>query len=485
MRIPGTGLEMRWPGRLRRKAAVTATTVDVAASRSVGWFPIFSNLHEAVRGAWQRNLSVDHGQLVTSGVLFACLTLIASDIAKLWLDLVAEDDDFISTPVRSSAFSPVLRKPNHFQNRIQFIMCWVLAKLMHGNTYVLKQRDARGVVVKLYVLDSTRVTPLVADDGSVFYQLSIDALSGLTETSDLTVPAREIIHDLMYPMFHPLVGISPVLAAALSAFQRSKIQNQSAKLFANNLMINGVLTAPGTISDATAKRLEEYWNTNYAGEQNAGKIAALGDGLKFEPITTRAIDAQLIEQLNWTGVDICGCFHVPPYKVGLGPAPTYNNVQALNIEYYSTCLQILIESIELCLDEGLELPVPYHTEFDLAALLRMDTLTAVDVATKGIIGGLTTPNEGRATLNLKPVTGGDTPYLQQQNYSLAALDARDKAAPAPASTTAAPAADATTKALTAVLSELLRSKDVAVEDTDVDQTARAIAAFDEELDDAA
>jgi hypothetical protein len=35
------------------------------------------------------------------------------------------------------------------------------------------------------------------------------------------------------------------------------------------------------------------------------------------------------------------------------------------------------------------------------------------------------PNEGRAKFDLKPVTGGESPYLQQQNYSLEALAKRD------------------------------------------------------------
>jgi hypothetical protein len=35
------------------------------------------------------------------------------------------------------------------------------------------------------------------------------------------------------------------------------------------------------------------------------------------------------------------------------------------------------------------------------------------------------PNEGRAKFDLKPVAGGDNPYLQQQNYSLEALAKRD------------------------------------------------------------
>jgi phage portal protein BeeE len=39
--------------------------------------------------------------------------------------------------------------------------------------------------------------------------------------------------------------------------------------------------------------------------------------------------------------------------------------------------------------------------------------------------GVMSPNEGRSKLDLKPVKGGESPYLQQQNYSLAALAKRD------------------------------------------------------------
>jgi phage portal protein BeeE len=42
----------------------------------------------------------------------------------------------------------VLRKPNRFQTRIQFLESWALSKLSRGNTYVLKQRDNRNVVTR-------------------------------------------------------------------------------------------------------------------------------------------------------------------------------------------------------------------------------------------------------------------------------------------------------------------------------------------------
>ena len=47
----------------------------------------------------------------------------------------------------------------------------MISKLVHGNTYALKARDGRGVVRAAYILDPTRVKPLVSSDGGVFYQL--------------------------------------------------------------------------------------------------------------------------------------------------------------------------------------------------------------------------------------------------------------------------------------------------------------------------
>jgi HK97 family phage portal protein len=408
----------------REKATDQLSSVD-----NRGWWPI---IKESFAGAWQQNVEVKLDSALSFHAVFACQTLISSDIAKLRVKLVAQDSDGIWSETKSAAYSPVLRKPNGFQNRIQFFENWVLSKLQKGNTYVLKQRDGRGVVTRLYVLDPSRVKPLVSESGDVFYELNTDNLAGLTER--LVVPAREIIHDRFNCFFHPLVGLSPIFANGLAAMQGLAIQNNSTRLFQNGARPGGILTAPGEIGDETAARLKAYWDGNFTGT-NAGKVAVLGDGLKFEQLSTNAVDAQLIEQLKWTAEVVCSTYHVPPYKIGIGQQPTYNNVQALNTEYYSQCLQILIESIEVCLDEGLGTGETLGTEFDVDNLLRMDSVTQMQVLKEG--AGILKIDEMRAKLDRKPVEGGDAVYLQQQNYSLAALAKRDaqedpfgKAAPA-------------------------------------------------------
>lgn len=384
-----------------------------------GWFRVL----ESFQGAWQQNVEVNYDSVLTNFAVYACATLIASDIAKLRVKLVSRENG-IWSEVNNPAYSPVLRKPNQIQNRIQFWESWILSKLLRGNTYVLKQRDNRGVVVALYVLDSApgKVRPLVSDEGEIFYEIRPDNVSGIRE--NIVVPAREIIHDRFNCLYHPLVGLSPIFASGLAATQAIRIQNDSASFFANKSRPGGVLTAPGAIGNETAARLKEHWDSMYTGD-NMGKVAVLGDNLKFEPIIMSAEESQLIEQLRWTAEVACSSFHVPPYKIGIGPLPSISNIQALNIEYYSQALQRLIEDAELCLDEGLGCAEGLGTEFDLDGLLRMDSVTQMQVLKEGIAAAVLSPNEARKKVDLEPVEGGNSPMAQQQNYSLAALAKRD------------------------------------------------------------
>jgi HK97 family phage portal protein len=410
----------------RQKAAAPQALSAVDGSR--GWWPIV--VREAFTGAWQRNQELRLDTAFTNPTLFRCISLISSDIAKMRVKLVQLDENGIWTETKSAAFSPVLTKPNRYQNRIQFYTSWVQSKLSTGNAVVLKERDARGVVNGLHVLDWHRCKPLVAADGSVFYDLHTDNLSGIQATN-VQVPASEVIHDRWNTLFHPLVGLSPIYACGLAALEGVEIQRASTRFFRNGSKPSGVLTAPGTISKETADRMKQSWEENYGGD-NIGKTAVLGDGLKYEPMAATAHDSQLAEQLKMSAETICGCYGVPSYMAGVGAAPLNNNVQSLAELYYAQCLQIHIESVELCLDEGLGLTTgagQYGTEFDLDGLLRMDTATQVKTLVEAVGGMLMQPNEARKALSLPPTKGGDAVYGQQQDFSLAALADRDSNKP--------------------------------------------------------
>lgn len=421
--------------KLRTKSITTVTPGSIAPGQMA---PAVSSsfwglLREPFSGAWQKNVQPETTQnLLAFSAIYSCVSLISGDISKLRIKLTEELDDGIWVELeRNSPFLPVLRKPNRYQTRQQFIQQWVASKYLHGNTFVLKDRDARGIVTAMYVLNPFYVQPLVASDGSVFYRISREWLAGVQQ--DITVPASEIIHDRCCVLWHPLVGVSPIYACGASATQGIRIQSNSESFFKNMSRPGGHLTAAETIDDRTALRLKEEFERNFS-NGGLGRLLVTGGGLKYEPMAVPAQEAQLVEQLKWTVEDVARAYGVPMYKLSSATMPPSGSVTQLNQDYYSQTLQVPMEAIEALLDEGLELPSNLGVELDLDGLLRMDPLSRAETAKTLVGAAIKTPNEIRLTENLPKMKGGDALYLQQQYYSLEALAKRDQANPAPSST---------------------------------------------------
>lgn len=409
---------MNIPGMKFFKAVKKALTLSGIDDRG-GWRSIIRDWYP---GAWQNNEEISQITALCNFAVYSCVTLISSDIGKMKPLLKKRTADGIWEETAVPAFSPVLRRPNRYQNIIQFIEWWIMSKLCYGNTYVLKEYDARNVVVALYILNPNLVQVMETNDGAVYYQLSPDKLSGLQET--VLVPASSIIHDRMNCLFHPLVGVPPLYANAIAAMSGITLQRASSNFFKNGAQPGGILSAPGAISDETAERMKQYFLTEFTGDKS-GNVAILGDGLKFEQMQATAVDSQLVEQLKLNAEIICSTFHVPPFKIGFAAIPAGQKIEDMNQIYYSDCLQTLIENLELCLDEGLALPDNYGIECDLEKLLRMDNATLYKTLGEAVKGCIMKPNEARKKVNLPPTPGGDTIYMQQQNFSLEALSKRD------------------------------------------------------------
>lgn len=418
--------ETRVATRVRAPKAIAKGNAAAAgfqfwAGTAGSWQSSLFGPHEPFTGAWQRNMDSGGAGSGASPLAFSavysCITGIASDIAKLPPLLKQETPAGIWEDAGNSPFWKVLRTPNHYQTRIQFFEQWMLSKLLCGNAYIGLERDQRGIIIKMYVLDPCKVQPLVANDGTVYYQLGPDNLNEITEP--IIVEASEIIHDRMECLWHPLVGISPLYACMATVGLGNSIQSSSRQFFANASQPGGMLTAPGRISDETANRMKVTFEERFSG-RNIGRLFVAGDGLEFKPIAMTADAAQLVEQLQWSVSDVARSFHYPEYKLDASKLPPYsgNNIQTIQMQYLSDCLQKHIESIELLLETGLAVPTGTHIVMDTDTLLRMDTQTLYKTISEGIRGQWLAPNEGRARVDLKAVTGGEYPRAQMQYVSL-------------------------------------------------------------------
>ena len=401
-----------------------------------GWW---RRIIEPFAGAWQRNIEEKHATVLCYPTLYACLARVSRDIGTMPFVLKRKQDNGIWVEVENTAYSPVLRKPNHFQTDQQFREQWVLSLLIAGNSYVLKERDNRGVVVKLYVLDPRCVLPMVSDSGDVYYQLNFSSAQNLLPESypaeRLVVPADAIIHDRVNCFEHPLVGIPPLYAAHWPAVKNLKIIRDATTYFANGARPSGILTVPAGMSEDDAEAIRTYWSQNFTGE-NSGKVGVIGADVKFVPMAFNSVDSQVVAQLQYSDRQICQPFGVPPYIVGIGEIPAGMKTDEVSTVYYQRALQPIVESMERLLDEGLSISRPMGVELDAEPLLRMDVGKQTDVITKQVGGKLLTPDEGRARLGYGPTGGGNTLWGQNQDYPLGML--ADRAEWDPAMQPAAP-----------------------------------------------
>lgn len=386
------------------------------------WGGAWGRIQEPFSGAWQQNAELEcNSDILCYPTVYACVTAISQDIGKMPFLLKQEQDNGVWATVRNPAYSPVLRKPNGYQTAQQFREAWQLSKLIQGNTYVLKRRDSRGVVIELYVLDPARVMPLVSERGEVYYQLYGDPLNTLPNDyprENLVVPASEIIHDRAATLHHWLIGVPPLCAAYWPAVKNLRILKSAAQFFGNNAKPGGILTAPAGISKEEAEAIKTFWATSYTGV-NAGKVAVIGADMKFTDLGSgSSADSQLVEQMQYSDKQICQAFRIPPYVVGVGDIPAGMKVDDVMNTYYSLALQAPIEHMESLLDEGLAVSAPLGIELDTEPLLRMDFEKRARVWGQLNKDGVATPNEGRLPFNLPPLEGGDTVYKQQQDIPL-------------------------------------------------------------------
>lgn len=382
-----------------------------------GWSSLFG-----FHANFQTDVKYDREDLTAHPAVFTCISLIAQDIGKMGVQLKRRQGNIlVDAPIPEDLI--FLKKPNHYQNWQQFLEFWATCRKLRGNVYGLKVRDAFGNVIRIVILNPDQTMPLVSEGGQVFYQLGIDTLNG---TESVIVPASEIIHDRENCFYHPLVGIPAITAFGLAAGLGLNILKNSKTSFGNMSRPSGLLTAPGPITPEKAKQVGDAWNANYSG-QNIGKTAVVGDGLQYQVITMTASDTQTIEQLKMSNETICSVLHVPAFKAGMGTIPAGQKVGDLNEIYFSDCLQSIVEAFENLLDDAFDLKDRNLEVFlNVDSLIRMDKASQMDFQERGVKAGIFKIDEAREAFNKGTVVGGDTVYMQQQNYSLEALSKRDK-----------------------------------------------------------
>lgn len=421
---------------------------------------------------FQRGLTMTRDGAERVATTYACVTQTARAVSLCEANHFVGSDDGETVSTTSPA-SRLLRYPNSYQTFGQFIYNVVAQMLLAGEAFALIVRDDRYAATALHLWPVGSCTPAIdPTTGEVFYNLGNNPM--VPQQPVGPVPARDVIHFRQHTPRHPLVGESPLSAAALAMGVNVALSESQLAFFNQMARPSGVLSTDLTLSRAQIKELRDAFDDQASG-MNQGKIPILGGGLKFSPMGISASDSQLLESQRFSVEEIARCFGVPLLLIGAPSSQSASSSESLINFWLSTALGALFENLECTLERAFNLPASDSIEFDEKALLRTDLVARIEAYTKGVQGGIYAPNEARGFEGLPKLDGGDTLFLQRQMtpvdlltaMSVAELEAAQNPpapdpAPAPASepddTEDDPAPTVDAEVTAALVHDLIRRK---------------------------
>lgn len=204
----------------------------------------------------------------------------------------------------------------------------------------------------------------------------------------------------------------------------------STGFFANGARPDFALSTDQGLKPEAVDLLRNQFAERYGGVANMHKPAVLTNGLKVQPITIDAKDAQLLESRAFQVEDICRIFGVPPFMVGHTEKTTSwgSGVESMGIGFVQFTLQMHLTAIEQEINRKLFGADNPFCEFTVEGLLRGDSgarSTYYRAALGGSGGsGWMSVNEVRRRENLPDIPGGDV--VAQWAPAAAAPEPADK-----------------------------------------------------------
>lgn len=398
-----------------------------------GWYRIEPN-----SDGWQRNLVAPSGDVRKVAIVYACVMAQARAVSACYAQHKRIGKDGSQTVQRDTWAARLLRNPNDYETWPQFILNVVCELMFNGESLVYMREDARYVPTSMHRIGAGNWQPYIEPEtGAIFYGVSKSGNPCIPGELDYLVPARDVIHFRQHTPRNPLMGETPVTAAALAVGINVALSKSQAQFFAQMRRPSGVLSTDVVLNAAQIKQLRQAFDEQAKGLDEGG-VPILAGGLKFSPMAISSQDAQLIEAQRMSIEDVCRVYGVPPPIVGDLSHATMTNAETLVNHWLAVGLGSLLENLESSISKAWGFGPDDFIELDTSALLRTDFKTRIEGLARGVQGGVYAINEARNREGLGNVEFGDKPLVQQQMVSLeyAASQKAPAAQPSPA-----PAAD--------------------------------------------
>jgi HK97 family phage portal protein len=358
-------------------------------------------------------VAVNQASAMQVSAVFACVSIISYDLAKLGASIFRGDRMGKRTKAKDHYLYSLMQKPAPWLTWFEFCGMLQCSVLLRGNGYAVIIRDYRGQPTMLVPINPDRVALWEAPDGSLFYMVTRSGLHEMAVLANepLLIQSEDIFH-LKALTMNGLLGLSPIGMARESIGLAIAQEQLASRWSGNSAKPSGILTTDQKLSPEAATRLANDWKTLNSGLFNAGKTAILEQGLKWQPLSMTMQDMEFIASRQFQLAEIGRIYRMPPHMLGEMTRTAGNSITQLAQEYLNYTLSTWIEMWEQRAQFTFDIdPDEMFIEFDVGRLLRADIATRY-AANRVALGGTgwMTINEVRSNEGQDGVEGGDTVF---------------------------------------------------------------------------
>lgn len=359
--------------------------------------------------------TVDYASAMQHNDVYSCVRIKAESLGQLPMRLYRSDDIGRTEILAGREFEIFTQKPNTYQTWQEFNEQFVTSLELLGKFGAEIKRNKFGNVYAIIPFrHQNGIDSQMDSNGNVYYTYSTNDNRGKVFVQ--TYNPSDVLFIKAFSL-DGYTGISTISQCALAIGTAIAGEKHSAALFENGAMPMGVLQTDESMGDdeEAIQRLRQQWSEMHSGSKNSGKTAILEYGLKYNPITMTAVDAQLLEQRKFSREQIASMFRVPLHLLQASSGMKYSNVEQNNIAFFRDALMPLAQKLESNINQLL--PKNHSIKLDEKVFVRGDRKALVATIKEEVHTGLCSLNEGRAELGRDPIEGGDVFAIQTNNLT--------------------------------------------------------------------
>lgn len=284
---------------------------------------------------------------------------------------------------------------------------WIASALLTGNGLLAIERAGNGQLSGLHWLPWSMITVAELSSGRLAY----DYADGHGRVRRYL--QSEVLH-LRDRTDDGKIGRSR-LSRAAETVQAAQAANTHAAMFlANGATPSGVIEVAGTLKPEQRTDLRESFQNRHGGASKAGSTLILDGGMTWKASQISPEDAELLETRQFSVIELCRLFQVPPPIVQAYENNTFTNASQAGLWFATFCLAPWARKIEAEFARSV-LPTGFELELDLSGFLRGDPETRWNAHKIAIETGVLDANEVRQIEGWNPRTKESLAGGQQDN----------------------------------------------------------------------